>query len=162
MKFKLRKKEAKKNLLAGLVNLLVLIYFSRQILKNKAVSEEFSYIIQSVVAVLVIILLVNTYIKMKKLIILDLTEENLKYQYIRNKIEKNSIRKIDLIHGHVNSFALVFMKNQPESKIYQLRNKYFNYKYGTPYLINLDKIEGEVTETYQKLLEWKKTVYNNK
>ena len=155
MKFKFKRKESEKMMLMRLFNVLLFTFFCYQRFSEEIIADELNYIIIFVIAMIIIFTLIRGYLKMNKLIILDLTESNLRYYYFRNKIEKKSIQKIDLVHGHVNSFALVFMKNQPKLKFYQLQNIYYNYKYGTPYLINLDKIEGDVCDIYKKIVDWK-------
>lgn len=101
-------------------------------------------------------IIIGTYLKTKKATILDLTGSTLNYSYLSNKIEKKNILKVELIHGHVSSFALIFVRSKTKFKVYEFSKMYNNY--GTPYLVNLDKIEGKVSEIYQEILEWNKRV----
>jgi hypothetical protein len=156
MKFKLKKREAEKQLLRGAVLFFGLFYFSNKYFKNELTSDNVRYTVLVIISVVIVLITTNSYIRKKKKITLELSDSFLKCQNYSGKINKNDILKFELLHGHVSSFALIKLKMKPKFKFYQFRNRYLNYIHGTPYLINLDKIEGDPSNIFQALNEWKK------
>lgn len=88
---------------------------------------------------------------------LSLSAENLTYTFFHKPIEKETIERLELYHGHTKSYALIFLKEKPEIGFLNLYKRRLNKKHGTPLAIYLDQIDGgEASEVFQVLEDWKK------